>query len=376
MRVIRRPLPNPWEKTVERGRTLSLSDSITVMKRIVSIAFALAVGGAVSACGQKVYEVDGNPGYNCWPMIQPVGNRLVCVYTIGKHHNPWEKGRAAYARYSDDGGRSWSGKALIDLDDGYGTSSIGKGTDACGNALFWVRRLDTDRRMALYLTADGVDFELLSAPLLNPKPMQVTDIFPIPGALACLWFSDDYSREKANKSWGMLTSTDNGTTWEQRVVEDGLSISEWPTEPSVAVLGGGRLLAIARSEGDTGHQFQLTSCDWGKTWVKRLTNITDVRESTPSLIFDSSSGKIYNYYYQRGHGLLKVRVADADRVFAAPGAWPEARVIARGGTQRPYDSGNANAVACGGKHFITYYSGDSVNCRVVVAVDAVLLDDK
>ena len=46
----------------------------------------------------------------------------------------------------------------------------------------------------------------------------------------------------------------------------------------------------------------------------------------------------------------------------------EAQVIAQGGTQRPYDSGNANAVAYKDKHYITYYSGDSINCKVVVAV--------
>ena len=43
-------------------------------------------------------------------------------------------------------------------------------------------------------------------------------------------------------------------------------------------------------------------------------------------------------------------------------------MIAQGGTQRPYDSGNANAVAYKDKHYITYYSGDSINCKVVVAV--------
>lgn len=339
--------------------------------KITFLAILLAIGSTATACGQKVQEVDSDPGYNCWPMIQSVGNRLVCIYTIGKHHDPWEKGRAAYARYSDDGAKSWSEKVLIDINDSYGTSSIGKGTDAEGNALFWIRRLDTDCRMALYRTSDGVNFELLSAPYLNPKPMQVTDIFHTPDAMACLWFSDDYSYEKANKSWGILISTDNGKTWEQRVIEDGLKINEWPTEPSVAVLGDGRLLAIARSEGNTGCQFQLTSTDWGKTWTKHRTNITDVSASTPSLIFDKTSGKIYNYYYQRGPGLLKMRVADAEEIFTAPESWPESRIIARGGTQRPWDSGNANAVACGKKHFITYYSGDSINCSVVVATNVI-----
>ena len=336
----------------------------------VLMLFIILVQSIHSLHAQQVYEVDGTPGYNCWPMIQPVGNRIVCIYTIGKAHNPWEKGRAAYAKYSDDEARSWSEKKLIDYHADYGTSSIGKGTDTHGNALFWIRRLETTFRMALYRTTDGEHFQLLSTPNLNPKPMQITDIFHTPDGMACLWFSDDYSREHANKSWGILTSKDDGQTWEQQVIESGLRMDEWPTEPSVVVYGDGRLLAIARSEGGTGNQFQLTSTDWGKTWTKYRTNISDVLESTPTLILDKTNNRIYNYYYQRGPGLLKRRIADAQTIFSAPQDWPEAQVIAQGGTQRPFDSGNANAVAHKNKHFITYYSGDSVNCKVVVAVQS------
>lgn len=336
-----------------------------VMIRYLIIGLLLTVS-CHSVSAQQVYVVDGTPGYNCWPMIQPVGKRLVCLYTIGKEHNPWEHGRAAYARYSDDEGKSWSEKTLIDCQKEYGTSSIGKGTDADGNALFWIRRLDADRRMALYRTSDGVHFECWSTPYLDPKPMQVTDIFHTPNGLACLWFSDDYSHDKANKSWGILRSSDNGKTWKQYVMEEGLKINEWPTEPSVVVYGDGRLLAIARSEAGSGNQFQLTSTDWGQTWAKSRTNIGDVHESTPSLILDPNNGKIYNYYYQRGPGLLKLRVANADTIFHSPNAWPEASIVAHGGTRRPFDSGNANAVACGKQHYITYYSGDSINCQVVV----------
>ena len=50
-------------------------------------------------------------------------------------------------------------------------------------------------------------------------------------------------------------------------------------------------------------------------------------------------------------------------------AWPEPRILAEGGRERPYDSGNANAVAINARHYITYYSGDSVNCRVLVATE-------
>ena len=141
------------------------------------------------ACSTKetvVHTVEDAPGYNCWPMIQSLGNRLVCVYTVGKFHDTSEKGRGAYARYSDDGAKSWSERILIDESPEYGTSSIGKGMDSDGNALFWIRRMNANPRMALYRTSDGKTFELISTPSLNPNPMQITDIFHTPDGLECL----------------------------------------------------------------------------------------------------------------------------------------------------------------------------------------------
>lgn len=334
-----------------------------------TLAAATVLAAVSCACPRNgVYSVDSDPGYNCWPMIQSVGNRLVCVYTIGRKHAPGEKGRAAYVRYSDDCAATWSEKTLIDRNMKYGTSSIGKGLDNNGKALFWIRRMGADPRMALYRTGDGKKMELLSTPALDPNPMQITDIFHTPEGLCCLWFSDDYKPERANKSWGILTSGDNGRTWKQEIVEKDLHVNEWPTEPSVIVYGDGRLLAIARSENESGNQFQLCSDNWGRTWTKRRTNISDVRSSTPSLIFDRKSGTVYNYYYQRGAGLLKLRKADAGFIFDNPEAWPEPEIIAEGGKRRPHDSGNANAVRMGRAHYITYYSGDPVNCAVLVAV--------
>lgn len=335
--------------------------------------FSLAVLAVLSSCspsGDKphnpTYAVEDAPGYNCWPMLQPVGNRLVCVYTIGKAHAPAEKGRSTHARYSDDGGLTWSESKMIFHDPECGTSSIGKGVDQDGAALFWVRRLGIEPRMALYRTTDGVDFELIAAPIMEPNAMQITDVFHTPDGLMCMWFSDDYSSHRDNKSWGYLLSRDNGHNWEQTVIEDGLPLGEWPTEPSVAVLGDGVLLAVGRAEGG-GSQFQLTSSDWGKTWSKTRTNIDDVLISTPSLIYDPATGLISNYYFERGKGCLKRRVASAGAVLADPCAWGDPEIVAWGNMLRPYDSGNANAVRMGDRHYVTYYAGDEHDCKVLVA---------
>jgi hypothetical protein len=122
-------------------------------------------------------------------------------------------------------------------------------------------------------------------------PMQVTDVFHFPGkGLMSLWFAGEYRNKTDGHSWGTLTSTDNGRTWVQRTVEGNLPKSEWPTEQCAVHIGEGRILAIARSEGGGGQQFQITSTDYGVTWKRARTNIKDVRESTPSLICDPKTG--------------------------------------------------------------------------------------
>ena len=54
------------------------------------------------------FVVQDVKGYNSWPMIQSVGNRLICTYSRGSAHTINEGARDAYARVSTDGGRTWS----------------------------------------------------------------------------------------------------------------------------------------------------------------------------------------------------------------------------------------------------------------------------
>ena len=170
--------------------------------------------------------------------------------------------------------------------------------------------------------------------------------------------------------WGTLTSADNGTTWKQTVVESGLMKGDWPTEPAGVYLGNGRILAIARVENVAKTagpgQFQLESSDGGASWTKRRTNIGDVRESTPSLLWDAGSGLLSNYYFERGKGVLKRRVASAPAVWGNPLAWPSPEIVSAGSTH-DYHAGNVNATALGGTHFCTFYSGGETQTDVVIA---------
>ena len=335
------------------------------------VAFGVSVAAAWTACacqGTVLSVVQDVDGYNSWPMIQVVEGRLVCAYGRGKGHYV-EGSRGAYARTSSDGGRTWSPEVCIMNDPVICEGAEGAGRDSSGAALFWMNcRGRGHIRHELYRTEDGVTFTKIAAPEMSPEPIQVTGIFTVPDVgLMSLWFTGDYRSGEPCNSWGTLVSRDDGKTWEQRTMESGLAKQDWPTEICAVPLGGGRLLAIGRSEGNVQRQFQLTSLDGGVTWRKSRTNIRDVKESTPSLIYDGETGVVSHYYYQRGPGILWRRTAKVSDIFDRPEEWPSPVRVARGGKKRPYDSGNVTSVAMGDSHYLAYYSGDPTNTAVLVA---------
>lgn len=305
-------------------------------------------------------------GYNSWPMIQALGEKLVCTYSRGTAHTIGEDARAVYARTSTDGGLTWTPETTVADTPGDGEVTVGKGLDSTGAMLLWVRRIGKEWNHDLYRTTDGVTFTLLSTPTLEVQPMQITDVFAVPGiGLMSLWFAGDYS-EKAVHSWGMMTSADDGKTWTQTSIESGLLKADWPTEPSAVYLGDGRILAIGRTEAGGESQFQIVSTDSGATWKRERTNIADVAASTPSLILDPETGLLSNYYYERGRGLLRRRVVDPELVFDDPLAWPESEAIAAG-SKLAWDSGNANATVIGDRHYVAFYSGKAPDTSVVLS---------
>lgn len=318
----------------------------------------------------KPHVVQAGGGYNSWPMMQAIGDKLVCVYTRGKGHSIGEDARATYARTSADGGKTWTAETVVANTPGYGEVPVGKGLDASGAMLLWVRRVGKEFIHDLYRTTDGVTFALVATPKLAPAPMQITDVFTVPTAgLMALWFAGDYS-EGPKGSWGTMTSSDNGATWTQTTVESGLLRSDWPTEPAAVHLGDGRILAIARTERGDGTtaraQFQITSTDHGKSWTRTPTNIGDVKASTPSLVLDSKTGLLSLYYYHRGRGILRRRVVDPAQVFGHPLQWPASEAVATG-SQVTFDAGNVNATVIGDTHYLSFYSGKAPETAVVVA---------
>lgn len=311
-------------------------------------------------------------GYNSWPMLQALGDKLVCVYSRGSAHTIHEDARATYARTSSDGGKTWTEETLVANSPGYGDVPVGKGLDSTGAMLLWVRRVGKEWHQDLYRSTDGVKFTLISTPKLDVRPVQITDVFAVPTVgLMALWFAGSYG-DDSNNSWGMVTSKDDGKTWTQTPVETGLPKAQWPTEQAAVYLGDGKIFAIARTEvggpGTVRSQFQMISTDYGKTWTRAQTNISDVMGSTPSLILDEKTGLLSLYYYHRGRaGILRRRVVEPKQVIDHPLQWPVSEAVATG-SQITYDAGNVNSTVIGGTHYLSFYSGKAPDTAVLVQV--------
>ncbi len=320
----------------------------------------------------KPLVVQNISGYNSWPMIQSIGEKLVCVYSRGSAHTIAEDARAVYARTSTDHGKTWTEETVVANTPGFGEVAVGKGLDTTGAMLLWVRRIGSEWHHDLYRTTDGITFTLVTTPNLAVSPVQITDVFAVPTVgLMALWFAGSYGDDGPSHSWGRLTSSDNGATWHQTTIESGLTKAEWPTEPSAVYLGDGKILAIARTEqggvSSTKSQFQIVSSDFGKSWTRAQTNISDDFLSTPSLILDAETGLLSNYYYQRGRGgILRRRVVDPDSVFANPLRWPASEVVVAG-SQETIDAGNVNATTIKNTHYLSFYSGKAPDTAVLVS---------
>lgn len=320
----------------------------------------------------KPQVVQDVSGYSSWPMIQAIGEKLVCVYSRGSGHTIAEDARAVYARTSMDNGKTWTAETVVADTPNGGEVAIGKGLDSTGAMFLWVRRIGSEWNHDLYRSTDGVTFSLVATPKLDVMPIQITDIFNVPTVgLMALWFAGNYGDNGPSHSWGTLTSNDDGTTWVQTTIESGLTKPQWPTEPSAVYLGDGRILAVARTEqggiSTARSQFQMVSTDFGATWTRTQTNIGEVLASTPSLILDAETGLLSNYYYQRGRGILRRRVVDPDDVFDNPLKWPDSEAVATG-SRITFDAGNVNATAIGGTHYLAFYSGEASDTAVLVSV--------
>ena len=321
----------------------------------------IAVG--IDNVKNKGFYVSTDDGYNAFPFIGTVKDKLVCVYSVGKNHTD-NTSVDIFAKTSQNG-VIWSKAKKIISTENVRDTITGLGHDSLGIIYFWNRKgtpVNADCSFDLYKTGDGIVFTKKSSPVFDIKPSHIGDALHIP-TVGVISFYNTY---RANRnSYGYVLTKDGGETWSQIEIASPTTQSDTPTEIYGVYIGDGKIIALGRSE-DSAAMFQIQSNDYGKTWETKKTNITDVYLSTPTLIY-GDDGYITVYYYNRADGKLKERRAIASTVFENPSSWGEPSNIASGAVGQ--DAGNANSVKFNGNNIIAYYSGTDTETSVIDVIN-------
>lgn len=321
----------------------------------------IAVG--IDNVKNKGFYVSTDDGYNAFPFIGVVKDKLVCVYSVGKNHTD-NTSVDIFAKTSPNG-VIWSKAKKIISTENVRDTITGLGHDSLGIIYFWNRKgtpVNADCSFDLYKTSDGIVFTKKSSPVFDIKPNHIGDALHIP-TVGVISFYNTYRATR--NSYGYVLTKDGGETWSQIEIASPTTQSDTPTEIYGVYIGDGKIIALGRSE-DSAAMFQIQSNDYGKTWETKKTNITDVYLSTPTLIY-GDDGYITVYYYNRADGKLKKRRAIASTVFENPSSWGEPSNIASGAVGQ--DAGNANSVKFNGNNIIAYYSGTDTETSVIDVIN-------
>lgn len=298
--------------------------------------------------------------YSAWPLIGSVKGILVCVYTVADQHVATDT--SVYMKTSVTNGLTWSEPKEIFTEKTGVKGNTGVGYNSEGDMLLWYRNglwgRSADGTVAsvthqLYKT-DGRTVTLLSSPDFPLRGGHIGNIFRIPNR-GMFAFYNTYGKVR---SWGVLKSTDEGATWEQIPIEENIPMAECPVEMECAYIDDNKILALGRKDVEEGTMamFQLQSCDWGETWTKEYTNITDSYGNSPSVIYDKQTGKINLYYFVRFSGELRRRIVNFHDVWNSPQDWNDSELL----VTEPYcgwHTGNVKTVSVNDAHICAYYAG-------------------
>lgn len=292
--------------------------------------------------------------YSAWPLIGSVRGKLVCPYTVADQH--YTNNTALFMKTSDDNGVTWSEPEEIFTEKTGIKGLTGLGYNNQGDMLLWYRNglpggPDVTHQLYKY---DGESITLVSTPDFALRGGHIGNIFRIEGK-GLFAFYNAYGKPC---SWGILKSCDEGVTWEQIPIEENLTRAECPVEIECAYVKDNKILALGRKDVEEGTvaMFQIKSSDYGETWTKEYTNVTDSYANSPSVIFDNKKDEVKLYYFVRFEGKLKCRTVNFNDVWNNPQNWSLPQILATE-TYGGLDTGNVKTVAVNGIHFCTYYAG-------------------
>ena len=311
----------------------------------------------------KTMEIAEPTSYKSWPFVGVAGGKLICLYSVGASHTDT---KSSINYKTSENGVIWSSDCEIISTSTQRDNVTGKGYDENGDFIFWVRRGgpgESGTTFELYRTSDGKSFERVSMPMFANANGHIGDIVYVPeSGLFAFWNS--YGNERA---WGYVKSTDNGETWMEIVCESSLSPTNCPVEMSPAYIGDGKILVMGRQDRDSSAgTFQIQSNDRGETFTKYSTN-TKVVGATPSVIFDSQEDTVYQYYFDRATGQLKLITATLETIWNNPTSWPSSEIIAQV-DGRGQDTGNVNTCQFGNIQIASFYSGNSTNTGIYATI--------
>jgi Neuraminidase (sialidase) len=304
----------------------------------------------------------------------------VCVYNDATAHgDAQDAAREIVATRSSDGGATWDTATTV-VNTADEDTTFGSGVDENGDVLVWCRHRGVDADDITYTlrrsTDHGETWSQISTPTLDPLPTIVDSIIHIPdvptvGDRLMCWWSATLTTE-SERSYGVLYSDDNGTTWTQVVIATGVAQADQPTEVTLCYLGAGKIIGLGRNEDGgpnvvwTAPMLQATSDDHGDTWTVADSNITDSFRGRAALELHGTT--LRAYHWQRRVGILWMRQAEVDDIFAAPTVWPAARYIA-GGAGGEFNAGYPDSTRNGDdEDVVAFYTGNDTVCTVRVAI--------
>lgn len=308
--------------------------------------------------------VSTGDSYESWPVVAAASNGdLIVAYGDGSQH-ALETARQVKVQRSTDDGATWGAASTL-VNTAADDAIFSIGVDSLGDLVAFVRHITGAGVYShkLYAsTDDGATWAERDAPTLSPMPVVIGPIASVAGVGLMAWWHAGPESGEGVRSYGIVTSADDGATWSQTTIATGVAEVDWVVEGRLVDLGGGTIVGVGRTEVANEPLFQMTSTDSGATWAIADTNIHDQYRTPAALVLHGT--RLDLYFWDRNNGMLRYRSATAATVLADPSAWSSPSLNLASGTQAVADNGYPHAVGVGSSNVVVWYTGSSTTTQI------------